>query len=452
MGRACFLIPFVNNPTKGDIAIIMKKRSLFKTAFSFLFFSASCPGAFDPALELDIKALHAAPTLTFPEEHEMKDLPSAPPQDLGPYFSLLPPERMLDLISYLDAKSLLAFSQTCKTIDDLVGHSAKKDLTHATQDCWDVFYEPARLKKGALSALQNDGYAFLAPGTLLPQGARPLDSLESLAFFNQIFSTHKENLIDADLLCLGAVCPLALVSNNSKAHFAHALKAFTKKPSVLFPLIRFQVTLDSKQLQAPSTLVLTTSELKTYKDALSAHLAHNPEHRVHLILGDGAFMENGALSMKSDDLPDNLCHLILSDPAGYIHTIRQGFLLFHSGLTTVDIKDLRAVTLIEGFFLSECKNLVQCNPRGLTSLSTIERSFLERCRKLKGFRTRSFISLARIGVRAFGNCTSLETFDPTGLTALTSQMELFLQGCTALPETEKEKIRAHLAARGIEWR
>ncbi|MCE2951834.1 MAG: hypothetical protein ACK5TR_06100 [Alphaproteobacteria bacterium] len=200
-----------------------------------------------------------------------------------------------------------------------------------------------------------------------------------------------------------------------------------------------------------STFVLTVSELKAHKDALGAHLAHNPEHRVHLILGDGAFMEKGALSMTSEDLPDNLCHLILSDPAGCVHTIGQGFLIFHKDLATVDIKDLRAVTLIKGFFLSECKNLVECNPRGLTSLSTIERSFLERCPKLKGFRTRSFISLTRLGIRAFGDCTSLETFDPTGLNALTSQIALFLQGCTALHETEKEKIRAHLAARGIEW-
>jgi hypothetical protein len=147
---------------------------------------------------------------------------------------------MLDLVSYLDTKSLLAFSQTCKTIDDLVGHSAKKDLTHAIQDCWNVFYEPARLKKGALSALKNDGYAFLPPGTPLPLGTQPLDSLESLAFFNQIFSTHKENLIDADLLCLGAVCPLALMSNNSKAHFANALEALKKSLQNSFHLSGFR--------------------------------------------------------------------------------------------------------------------------------------------------------------------------------------------------------------------
>jgi hypothetical protein len=246
--RADLLIP----PTKGDIAIIMKKCSLFKTAFSFLFFSVSCPGAFDPALELDVNALHAAPTLTLPDALEIKDLSSAPPQDLGLYFSLLPHEKMLDLISYLDAKSLLAFSQICKTIDDLVGHSAQDNLKQVTYDQFDPFHEPARLKKGALSALKSGGCSFLAPGTPLPQGARPLDSLESLAFFNQIFSTQKEGLIDADLMCLDAVCPLVPKDYSPATSLSKALVFLERnasKPSNMWTITSSLIAQTSKPLR-----------------------------------------------------------------------------------------------------------------------------------------------------------------------------------------------------------
>jgi hypothetical protein len=50
-------MPFIITLAKGDIAISMKTRTLFRATLSFLFFSVSCPGAFEPTLELDIHAL-----------------------------------------------------------------------------------------------------------------------------------------------------------------------------------------------------------------------------------------------------------------------------------------------------------------------------------------------------------------------------------------------------------
>ncbi|MCE2951836.1 MAG: F-box-like domain-containing protein [Alphaproteobacteria bacterium] len=454
----------------------MKTHSLFKTAFSFLFFSVSCPAAFDPALELDTSAVPSAPAITFPDALEVKDPPSAPPQDLGPYFSLLPHEKMLDIISYLDAKSLFAFSQTCKTIDDLVGHSAQGNLKQVTYDQFDTFYEPARLKKGALSALKSEGCSFLAPGTPLPQGARPLDSLERLAFFNQIFSTHKENLIDADLMCLDAVCPLIPKEYSPETTLSKALVFLERNASQPFPSVRFSENLDPKSLQRSSTLVLTTSELKAHKDVLGAHLAHNPEHRVHLILGDGAFMENGALSMTSEDLPDNLCHLILSDPAGRVTKINDSFLQSHASLTTFDTRGPLAVKTVGKFFLFYCTALKSVDTRGFTALTTIDNSFLSFCTDLERFDTIGLTALKYVDSYFLSNCKNLNTFETTPLTALETVKDCFLFyctglerfdprgfialkmvegkflcGCFQLPETEKEKIRAQLAARGIKW-
>jgi hypothetical protein len=373
---------------------------------SLLFFTAStCPAAFDQVPEPDLASLRSSPSVSFPDVLEMKDLSSAPSQDLGPYFSLLPHERILDIISYCDAKSLLSLSQTSKAFENLVGIFTQQTLDHVRRNTTQLYHDLTCLKKGVLSALENDGYVFLSPAVPLPKDARPANLFENTLLFNRFFNLQRKALSDADLLCLEAVCPLAFADEDSQTELTKALDFIDRDTADPFPAVRVQENLDPTKAQNAVTFVLTSAELITQKNTLSEHLAKNPEHRVHLILGDGTFQENGMLSLSKEDVPDNLRHLILSDPRKTVLTTGDAFLKGHPSLTTFDARDLSCLTALAFDFLSECKALTHIETRGLTSVKWIGYYLAINCKKLKSANPRGLISIEPIAARWFVNQT-----------------------------------------------
>lgn len=98
------------------------------------------------------------------------------------------------------------------------------------------------------------------------------------------------------------------------------------------PLVRFIPDLQLQDLTTTHTVMLSATELWAHKNVLSAHLAHNPEHRIHVVLGDGPFMDGDRLTMKKDNLPAGLQHLTLSDPQHLVQKINHSFLCEHENL------------------------------------------------------------------------------------------------------------------------
>ncbi len=145
------------------------------------------------------------------------------------------------------------------------------------------------------------------------------------------------------------------------------------------PLVRFTADLQPHDLAVPHTVVLSASELLAHKDALGRHLAHDPEHRIHVVLGDGPFIDGARLTMKKDDLPAGLRHLVLSDPEHLVKIIHRAFLTGHETLTTFDPLGLDQVRVIEMGFFFKCYRLTKVNIERFVNLEEINLFFLGFC-------------------------------------------------------------------------
>lgn len=71
----------------------------------------------------------------------------------GPFFDKLPAERVLSILDFLDAKSLLSLSQTCSAFRDLVENKFQKDFARAAKNAPDAPLDPIRLKKDFVATL-----------------------------------------------------------------------------------------------------------------------------------------------------------------------------------------------------------------------------------------------------------------------------------------------------------
>lgn len=294
-------------------------------------------------------------------------------------------------------------SETSKAFENLVGVFVRQTVDHVRRNTTHLYYDLTCLKKGVSSALENDGYVFLPPAVPLPREARPANLFENTLLFNRLFNLQRDVLSDADLLCLEAVCPLAFADKDPQTQLSKALDFIDRNAAEPSPAVRAQEKLDDTNAQSAVTFVLTSAELIIHKDALTAHLAKNPEHRIHLILGDGIFEQDGMLSLSKDDVPNNLRHLILSDLRKTVLTTGDAFLKDHPSLTTFDARDLSCLTILAFDFLSECKSLTHIETRGLTGVRNIGYYFAIHCRNLRTVNPRGLISIEPYPARWFIN-------------------------------------------------
>ncbi|MFO0525515.1 MAG: F-box protein [Alphaproteobacteria bacterium] len=389
---------------KGDIAIIMKTRPLLKTSLSLLLFTATtCFASFHDARDADTDPLQRVSIFGSTNALDLKDVNAAPSLNFGPIFNALPNEVILNIISYLDGKSLVSLSQTSTAFDNLVGVFTRQTVDQVRRNTTHLYHDLTCLKKGVLSVLKNDGFVFLPPAVPLPANTRPATLFENTLLFNRFFNLQREALSDADLLCLEAVCPLAFSEGDTPIELTKALDFIDRDAADPLPSVRLQENLEATKTQSAVTFVLTSAELITHKEALTAHLAKNPEHRLHLILGDGIFEQDGTLSLSKEDVPDNLRHLILSDPRKTVITTGEGLLKGHPSLTTFDARDLSCLTVLAFDCLSECKDLTHMETRGLTSVQWIGYYFAINCKNFKTINPRGLISIAPIAARWFVN-------------------------------------------------
>jgi hypothetical protein len=386
---------------KVEITIIMKTHSLFKTALSLLFFtSATCPAAFEQVPELDLTSLQSSPTITLPEDEFFMFISPRTEEIYGPSFDTLPAERLLSVVEFLDAKSLLSLSETCSAFRDLVEDKFQKDFVRAARNAPDAPLDPIRLKKHFVATLKK----------------------EQNAFYTDIFVNPSNGWDEENQLCLEAVLPLSLLKNTPQVPLSKVLEALNATPTDAATLVRFS----SAYKQAPTTIVLTAYELQRFHKQLNDFLAHNPECSVHLVLGDGPYTYFGPFSMPKKNIAE-VRHLIVSDPRGTVTEIGESF--------------LENTTPLETF-----------NARFFPKLETIGMSFLALNSNLKTVDTRGFTALKNLGSFCLFGCPRLKHIEAQGFTDAEIIGISFLEKCFKLRPDSKEKIRAQLAARGIEWR
>lgn len=181
----------------------------------------------------------------------------------------------------------------------------------------------------------------------------------------------------ADRLCWQAYGPE--MSLESESPEALNFSVTFQKTEIEAPLVRFTPDLQPHDLAVPHTVVLSAAELLAHRDFLGTHLAHNPEHRIHVVLGDGPFIDGDRLIMKKDDLPNGLRHLVLSDPRHLVKVIHGAFLADHETLTTFDPLGLDQVRAIEPYFLFNCRGLTKVKIDRLLNLKMINVFFLGFC-------------------------------------------------------------------------
>ncbi|MCE2951839.1 MAG: hypothetical protein ACK5TR_06080 [Alphaproteobacteria bacterium] len=184
----------------------------------------------------------------------------------------------------------------------------------------------------------------------------------------------------ADRLCWQAYGPE--MSLESESPEALNFSVTFQKTEIEAPLVRFTPDLQPHDLAVPHTVVLSAAELLAHRDFLGTHLAHNPEHRIHVVLGDGPFIDGDRLIMKKDDLPNGLRHLVLSDPRHLVKVIDRGFLIGHETLTTFDPLGLDQVHVIDAGFLYSCLRLTKVNIERFVNLKMISAYFIGMCKDL----------------------------------------------------------------------
>ncbi len=322
----------------------------------------------------------------------------------GPSFDKLPDERVLSIVDFLDAKSLLSLSETCSAFRDLVEDKFQKVFARAAKNAPDAPLDPIRLKKHFVATLKK----------------------EQNTFYTDIFVNPSNGWDEENQLCLEAVLPLSLLKNTPLVSLSKVLEALNAAPTDTSPLVRFSSIYKQDAPKSPTTIVLTAYELNHFNKDLNDFLAHNPECSVHLVLGDGPYTYFGPFSMSKKNIAE-VRHLIVSDPRG-------------------------TVTEIGGSFLENTTPLETFNARFFPKLETIGMSFLALNSNLKTVDTRGFTALKNLGGFCLFGCPRLKHIEPQGFTDAEIIGISFLEKCLKLRPDSKEKIRAQLAARGIEWR
>ncbi|MFN7709660.1 MAG: hypothetical protein ACK5O7_01680 [Holosporales bacterium] len=228
----------------------------------------------------------------------------------------------------------------------------------------------------------------------------------------------------------------------------------------------------------PVTVVLTDYQI-CHDDTniplndLTTLFATHPEHRLMLTIdssglirgltrnrsticsgrtGNRLFSGKAEFVLKRNLLPENMHHLILTNPKGNVQYLDNSIMWMHKGLRTVECHSLNQVTRAYGRFLDSMPALEFVDLSGLRNLQDTGTSFLSSCPMLRTVKFPASSKWHIMNYEAFLGCTSLESLDLSLLSGLTNVKEGFLKGCSNLSDEEIAKIMQFLADRDIQWR
>ncbi|MFN9001947.1 MAG: leucine-rich repeat protein, partial [Holosporales bacterium] len=226
------------------------------------------------------------------------------------------------------------------------------------------------------------------------------------------------------------------------------------------------------------TIVLSDAELNQpeTKQKLEKLLEmQTADHTHHVVLSVGntpARLEDGILTLRTDDLPSNVRHLTVTNPsanvtaigdeflqsdllaqnatvltklwlAGFqnVHSIGANFLLGCSGLTSLDLSSLRNVTQIGHSFLTWCSGLTSVDLSAFRNVTQIGHSFLSGCSGLKSVDLSAFKYVTAIDGNFLWGCSNLTSVGLSAFRNVTVIGELFLSGCSGLTSVDLSAFR-----------
>ncbi|MBA4749403.1 MAG: leucine-rich repeat protein [Alphaproteobacteria bacterium] len=362
----------------------------------------------------------------------------------------IPDELLSDVMSTLKrSKHIAPLPVVCKRWHQLLDAETCYTLrqkARAPDSKQETFLKRATTKLKTLfqQVLIEEAYTYL-PQRLKNhlQGHTEVFSLELLDettlqhLYHKFFDTSPYGVSPDDKLCLEAYLPVERIAlSNTEPHTLKKVCSGFKHSSSFLWRPHADLTQDELDTlkKTPHTLVVTQTELVTQKALLEELLKYNPEHQLHLVLSCDLFVddEDNALSMKSENLPLGLQHLILSDPKGAAQSIDPKFLSQHPTLRTFEARHFPVLKKIEGGFLSNCKKLMHFRAPGFENVTYIGLSFLSGCTSLKEFDSKPFLNVREIGHYFLTKCTDLTTFKARGFINLQKVGHCFLTGNTSL--------------------
>lgn len=364
----------------------------------------------------------------------------------------LPPERMVDIFSYLSAEEAAMARLVCSSWRHILENQhGREAFTHSN-----ALYNPARpegasaipdveMAKTLAFHIKHGGFAPLEhvfiSSTLYPQNTRLLNAADLEAhtdtlatWYTALFGKDPED--DHTLALVMSALPRILVQDKMSQETLTHLTSYVRKVGKNTRFVRFtgfETDQEKDVLGAsPHTLVVRSDDLQAHKDTLTKLLATNVNHRVVLCLDSDAFVQNGTLSLSKENIPNNLRHLTLADPLGKVSAIGDNFLNDCEDLVSFGAKDLRRLEIIGYSALGGCRNLGSFDTRGFSSLKMLKWRFLANCTSLRSFDTLGFVEVERIGSECLSGCISLTSFDTRGFKKVQRIGADFLATCPNL--------------------
>ncbi|MFN9000517.1 MAG: leucine-rich repeat protein, partial [Holosporales bacterium] len=163
------------------------------------------------------------------------------------------------------------------------------------------------------------------------------------------------------------------------------------------------------------------------------------DHTHHVMLSVGntpARLEDGILTLRTDDLPSNVRHLTVTNPTAHVTTIGSDFLKRQEKLLSLKLVGFRNVSKVKENFLYECTGLTHLDLSDLKNVNEIGSAFLIFCRGLTSVDLSAFTNVTQIGAGFLGGCTSLTSVDLSAFTNVTQIEGSFLSGCTSLTSVD----------------
>lgn len=213
------------------------------------------------------------------------------------------------------------------------------------------------MKYNGFAPLQN---VFISPNQY-PRGTRLMNASDLMGRQDTLdawyWALFKQDPQDPHALALVmSALPQILVAGKTSLETLGRITSYVKRVGEATRFVRFTGYETQEYLAAleevSHTLVVRAHDLQNSKDALNTLLDTRDDHRVILSLDGEAFLEGGVrdifrkgavLTMFNGDIPENLHHLILSDPFGQVVSIAPYFLSGYAGLTSLDTRGLKNV-------------------------------------------------------------------------------------------------------------
>lgn len=219
--------------------------------------------------------------------------------------------------------------------------------------------------------------------------------------------------------------------------------------------------------ETPHTIVITDSELSNaankdlLQDLLSDEFTDNllrkkerqgndESHTIVLDIGNASFVDKKVLHLAKENMPSGTTHLILTNRAGNITSLGDGFLKEIPCLQTLSSCGFINLTHMGNDVLRSAWCLRFFDMTGMPKITHLGHNFLYNCERLPELDTRPLASLTHVGDSFLRDCKSFQGINIKNLIGIIHMGPWSLER-NLLTEDQKKEIKEHLATRNITW-